>query len=241
MSNKRPPEGHVERRSMTCYCSFRIRGDQTLSPQGPKVKFSGDRLSRSNSRLCVCTVNGLYYSFEYRMPDEGLTGWRLKQCISLRRPPLPAQPDNMAPWTLDHAVCQGIDASAHQICLRALKSQSHWTFFFFNFPFSILTFCGNSLHSSRIKTEWQPKFLRSASIIYFFLFFYLDFHNNGITYEKMGIVEMFFCFSLSWNIMFIWSLKIHPVSPIELIRQWIWCSGQHCRLTARRLQWTNDR
>lgn len=131
MSNKRPPEGHVERRSMTCYCSFRIRGDQTLSPQGPKVKFSGDRLSRSNSRLCVCTVNGLYYSFEYRMPDEGVTGWRLKQCISLRRPPLPAQPDNMAPWTLDHAVRQGIDASAHQICLRALRSQSHWTFFFF--------------------------------------------------------------------------------------------------------------
>lgn len=131
MSNKRPPEGHVERRSMTCYCSFRIRGDQTLSPQGPNVKFSGDRLSRSNSRLCVCTVNGLYYSFEYRMPDEGETGWRLKQCISLRRPPLPAQPDNMAPWTLYHAVCQGIDFSAYQICLRALKSQSHWTFFFF--------------------------------------------------------------------------------------------------------------
>lgn len=133
MSNKRPPEGHVERRSMTCYCSFRIRGDQTLSPQGPNVKFSGDRLSRSNSRLCVCTVNGLYYSFEYRMPDEGVTGWRLKQCISLRRPPLPAQPDNMAPWTLYHAVCQGIDFSAYQICLRALKSQSHWTFFFFFF------------------------------------------------------------------------------------------------------------
>lgn len=27
---------------------------------------------------------------------------------------------------------------------------------------------------------------------FYFLFFYLDFHNNGITYEQMGILEMFF-------------------------------------------------
>lgn len=195
MSNKRPPEGHVERRSMTCYCSFRIRGDQTLSPQGPKVKFSGDRLSRSNSRLCVCTVNGLYYSFEYRMPDEGVTGWRLKQCISLRRPPLPAQPDNMAPWTLYHAVCQSIDFSAYQICLRALKSQSHWTFFFCYLLQQILHFpFWHSVEIHCIPTESKQSDSWSFSDqlpLFFFLFFYLDFWKKNF----LSVFKMFkiFC------------------------------------------------
>lgn len=177
MSNKRPPEGHVECRSMTCYCSFQIRGDQTLSPQGPKVKFSGERPSRSNSLLCVYTVNGLYYSFECRMPDEGVTGWRLKQCISLHRPPLPAR------WTIwhhEHYITLGARASTSQpvrSVRMSIQTVSRFGFFpsfvclfLGNFPFYVLTFCANSLHLNIIKTE-SSKF----SIISFHCFCILSF------------------------------------------------------------------